>query len=41
MKANDAAEVVEMARELAAVVVDPAPAVSQSDLIRDGFGPER
>src|SRR6266851_6107595 len=30
-----------MARELAAVVGDAAPAVLESDLIRDGFGPER
>jgi hypothetical protein len=41
MQARDAAEVVEMARELAAVVGDPAPAVSESDLVGDGFGPER
>ena len=41
MQALDTAEVVEMARELAAVVGDPAPVVSESDLIRDGLGPER
>ncbi len=30
-----------MARELAGLVGDPTPAISESDLIRDGFGPER
>jgi GNAT superfamily N-acetyltransferase len=41
MRAHDAAEVVEMAGELAAAIGDPASPISESDLIRDGFGPER
>jgi GNAT superfamily N-acetyltransferase len=41
MRAADAARVVDMARALAAAVGDPAPKVSETDLIRDGAGPER
>lgn len=37
----DAAAVAEMARELAAVLDDPDPALDPSDLVRDGMGPER
>jgi GNAT superfamily N-acetyltransferase len=38
---QDAADVVLMARELAAAVGDPAPRLAAADLIRDGAGPER
>jgi GNAT superfamily N-acetyltransferase len=41
MRREDAASIVAMARELAASVADPAPALTVSDLTRDGFGPER
>jgi GNAT superfamily N-acetyltransferase len=41
MRPEDATDVVYMASELAAVVGDPEPALSESDLIRNGFGPER
>jgi GNAT superfamily N-acetyltransferase len=41
MRPEDATDVVAMASELAAVVGDPEPALSESDLIRSGFGPER
>jgi GNAT superfamily N-acetyltransferase len=41
MRSEDAPDVVSMASELAAAVDDPAPALSESDLIRNGFGPER
>jgi GNAT superfamily N-acetyltransferase len=41
MRREDAVSIVAMARELAALVADPAPALTVSDLIRDGFGPER
>jgi GNAT superfamily N-acetyltransferase len=41
MRPEDAPDVVSMASELAAVVGDPEPALSASDLIRNGFGPER
>jgi GNAT superfamily N-acetyltransferase len=41
MAASDAAVVAEMARELAAVLDDPEPALDPNDLVRDGVGPER
>ena len=41
MAAADAAAIAEMARELAAVLDDPEPALDPSDLVRDGAGPER
>ncbi len=41
MRAGDAARVIDMARELAAAVGNPEPKVLESDLIRDGSGPER
>ena len=41
MAAADAATVAELARELAAALDDPEPALDPSDLIRDGTGPER
>jgi len=41
MRREDAVSIVAMARELAASVADPAPALTVSDLTRDGFGPER
>ena len=41
MQVQDAAGVVAMARELAAVVGDAVPAVLESDLLRDGLGAER
>ena len=41
MRREDAADVVEMARELAAAVGDGEPSLAESDLIRDGFGPDR
>ena len=41
MAAADAAIVVAMARELAAVLDDPVPALEPGDLIRDGMGLER
>jgi hypothetical protein len=39
MRPQDAADVVDMARELAAAVGDPEPRLTQADLIRDGAGP--
>jgi hypothetical protein len=41
MATGDAAAVAEMARELAAAVNDPDPALDPSDLVRDGTGAER
>ena len=41
MRLEDAAAVAELARELAAVVEDPEPALNASDLVRDGVGPDR
>lgn len=41
MARGDTAAVAEMARELAAVLNDPEPALDPSDLLRDGIGPER
>jgi len=41
MQPDDAAMVMEMARELAAAVDDPVPALSEFELVKDGFGPER
>jgi GNAT superfamily N-acetyltransferase len=41
MRPEDAADVVEMARALAAAVGDTEPNLVESDLIRDGSGPER
>jgi GNAT superfamily N-acetyltransferase len=41
MRPDDAAAVIEMARELAAAVGDPEPATVAFTLIEDGFGPER
>ncbi len=41
MRAQDAAGVVEMARALAAAVGDAEPMLTDSDLVRDGSGPER
>jgi GNAT superfamily N-acetyltransferase len=41
MAAADAAAVAGLARELAAALEDPEPALDPSDLIRDGSGPER
>jgi len=41
MAAADAAAVAEMARELAAALEDPEPALDPNDLIRDGTGSER
>lgn len=41
MRREDAVSIVAMARELAASVADPAPALTVSDLTHDGFGPER
>lgn len=41
MAGGDAAAVAEMARELAAVLDDPEPALDPNDLVRDGTGPER
>jgi GNAT superfamily N-acetyltransferase len=41
LRPQDAAEVVHMARELAAAVGDPEPALAQADFVRDGAGPER
>jgi GNAT superfamily N-acetyltransferase len=41
MARGDATAVVEMARELAAVLDDPEPALDPNDLVRDGIGPER
>jgi GNAT superfamily N-acetyltransferase len=41
MARGDAAAVAEMARELAAVLDDPEPALDPNDLVRDGTGPER
>ena len=41
MRPEDAAAVIEMARELAAAVGDPEPRLTEADLLRDGTGPER
>jgi GNAT superfamily N-acetyltransferase len=41
MQPQDAAAVVEMARELAIAVRDPEPTLDAGDLVRDGMGPER
>ena len=41
MRPEDAADVVVMARALAAAVGDAEPNLVESDLIRDGSGPER
>jgi GNAT superfamily N-acetyltransferase len=41
MRPEDATAVVSMAIELAAAVGDPAPTLSESDLIRNSSGPER
>lgn len=41
MASGDAAAVAEMARELAAILDDPKPALDPNDLARDGIGPER
>jgi GNAT superfamily N-acetyltransferase len=41
LRPQDAAEIVHMARELAAAVGDPEPRLAAADLIRDGAGPER
>jgi GNAT superfamily N-acetyltransferase len=41
MRAEDAAKVLDMARELALAVADPEPRLVPSGLVRDGFGPER
>src|SRR4029077_8278967 len=41
MRAADAAGVIDMARELAAAVGDAEHNLVESDLIRDGLGPER
>lgn len=41
MHPQDAADVVDMARELAAAVGDPEPRLTEADLIRGGTGPER
>jgi GNAT superfamily N-acetyltransferase len=41
MRPEDAADVVEMARALAVAVGDTEPNLVESDLIRDGSGPER
>jgi GNAT superfamily N-acetyltransferase len=41
MRSGDAAAVVEMARELAAIVGDPVPELLQSDLVTHGSGPGR
>ena len=41
MRPEDAADVVVMARALAAAVGDTEPNLVESDLIRDGSGPER
>src|SRR6516165_5660130 len=41
MTRRDAAAVAQMARELAAVLQDPEPALDPNDLVRDGIGPER
>jgi GNAT superfamily N-acetyltransferase len=41
MRAADVASVVEMARELAAALDDAEPELIESDLIRNGLGPER
>jgi GNAT superfamily N-acetyltransferase len=41
MATENAAAVVEMGRELAAVLDDPEPALDPNDLMRDGTGAER
>jgi GNAT superfamily N-acetyltransferase len=41
LRPQDAADVVHMARELAAAVDDSEPRLAAADLIRDGAGPER
>jgi GNAT superfamily N-acetyltransferase len=41
MRLDDSESVIEMARQLAAAIGDPEPALTRADLIRDGTGPER
>jgi GNAT superfamily N-acetyltransferase len=41
MRPEDAAGVIDMARQLAAAVGDPEPRLAEADLIRDSAGPER
>jgi GNAT superfamily N-acetyltransferase len=41
VRPQDAADVVAMARELAAAVGDPEPRLAAADFIHDGSGPER
>jgi GNAT superfamily N-acetyltransferase len=41
MHPEDAAGVIDMARQLAAAVGDPEPELTEGDLLRDGTGPER
>lgn len=41
MQAEDAARVMDMARELAAAVGDAKPGLAASDLVRDGLGAEK
>jgi GNAT superfamily N-acetyltransferase len=41
MRSGDAAKVIDMARELAAAVGDAKPKFVESDLVKDGSGPER
>jgi GNAT superfamily N-acetyltransferase len=41
MRSDDAAGVIDMARQLAAAVGDPEPSLARADLIRDGTGSER
>ncbi|HEY6256007.1 MAG TPA: GNAT family N-acetyltransferase [Xanthobacteraceae bacterium] len=41
MRPEDAAGIVDMARQLAAAVGDPEPRLAPADLIRDGTGAER
>jgi GNAT superfamily N-acetyltransferase len=41
MRPQDAAAVIEMARQLATAVGDPEPMLAKAELIRDGTGPER
>jgi GNAT superfamily N-acetyltransferase len=41
MRPEDAAGVLDMARQLAAAVGDPEPSLAETTLIRDGTGPDR
>jgi GNAT superfamily N-acetyltransferase len=41
IRPEDAAGVLDMARQLAAAVGDPEPSLAEADLIRDGTGPDR